>query len=80
MKASEVFKEKAKDPEQLVVVVTADVDGWVGKICAFNKPPSKSILPTSKLAKYMQRYGKLPEVGQTVDVECSQRGYWVLSL
>ena len=77
MKAVEIFKTKAKDPDQLLYAVYGKVNGWEGRIGSINKPPSRTISQKSKMARFKQRYKEFPREGMTVEVE-SREGYWNL--
>jgi len=80
MKAGDVYKKGAKNPEQLLYVIYAKEDGWEGRIATIPKPPSKQISPNCKLAKFMLKYKKTPEVGMAVDMEANSAGYWKLQI
>jgi hypothetical protein len=79
-KASEIFGQKTQTPEQSLIVIYANIDGWEGKIGTIPKPSAKFVSPKSKMAKFIQRYKKSPEIGMTVDVTTNEKGYWTLVL
>jgi hypothetical protein len=79
-KASEIFGQKTKTPDQELIEVIANVNGWEGRIGTIPKPPSKLVAPNSKMGKFLQRYKKPPEPGMLVDVVTNEKGYWMLVL
>jgi len=79
-KASEIYGQKTKAPDQPLIEITANVNGWEGRIGTIPKPPSKFVSPKSKMAQFLQKYKKAPEVGMTVDVATNEKGYWNLAL
>jgi hypothetical protein len=79
-KASEIFGQKTKTPDQPLIEITANVNGWEGRIGTIPKPPSKMVSPKSKMAKFLQRYKKAPEPGMAVDAVTNEKGYWTLVL
>jgi hypothetical protein len=78
-RSSEVFKN-SKTPDQQLIVIVADVDGWVGRVGTIPKPPSKYLSPKSKMAQFITKYRKPPEVGMTVDIATNEKGFWTLVL
>jgi hypothetical protein len=78
-RAGEVFKN-SKAPDQVLIVIFANVKGWDGRIGTIPKPPSKYVSPRSKMAQFITKYRKPPEVGMTVDVMTNEKGYWTLVL
>ncbi len=76
LKAGEVYGEGARDPEQLVYALYANVDGWQGRIGTINKPPSKQISAATRMAQFKVRYKRYPEPGLKVDVIANEKGYW----
>ena len=80
VKAVDVFKAAAKDPEQLLFVIDGKVDDWTGRIGTINKPASKQISPKSNLAQFKERYERFPEIGMQVDVVANAEGFWKLDL
>jgi len=78
-KAREIFKN-TKTPEQQLIVIVANVNGWEGRIGTIPKPPTKYVSPKSKMAKFLQRYKKTPDVGVLVDVETNENGFWGIVL
>jgi hypothetical protein len=76
-KAGEIFK-KTNSPEQQLIEILGNVNGWEGRIGTIPKPAAKYVSPKSKMAKFIQRYKKPPEVGMTVDVSTNPQGYWAL--
>jgi hypothetical protein len=78
-KAGEIFKN-TKTPNQLLIEIVANIKGWEGRIGTIPKPPSKYLSPRSKMAQFITRYRKPPEVGMTVDVTTNEKGYWTLVL
>lgn len=80
VKAAEVFKAGARNPEQLIFAIYAKVDDWQGRIGAINKPSMKTISAKHRLALFKQRYNDFPKVGMRVDVVANDAGYWKLDL
>ncbi len=80
VKAVDVFKTAAENPDQLLYVIDGKIDDWTGRIGIINKPTSKEISAKSNLAKFMQRYEKYPEIGMQVDVIANDAGYWKLDV
>jgi hypothetical protein len=78
-KAGDIFKN-TKTPEQLLIEINANVNGWEGRIGTIPKPSSKYVSPKSKMAKFIQKYKRAPEVGMAVDVVTNDKGYWTLVL
>jgi hypothetical protein len=78
-RAGELFKN-AKTPDQQLIVIRANIYGWVGRIGSIPKPPSKYLSPRSKMAQFITKYRKPPEVGMTVDVTTNEKGFWTLVL
>jgi hypothetical protein len=76
MKAREVYKKGAKDPEQLLYTIFGNVNGWEGRIGTVVKPHSRQISSNTKLAKFKQRYHQFPKIGMKVDVLTNAKGYW----
>jgi hypothetical protein len=79
-KASEIFGQKTQSPDQPLIVISANVNGWEGRIATIPKPPTKLVLPNSKMAKFIQKYKKPPEAGIPVEVTTNAKGYWTLAL
>jgi hypothetical protein len=75
-KAVEVFRTKAREPEQVLFVIYGNVNGWEGRIGTINKPASRQISPRSRLAKFKQRYKQFPRIGMKIQVEANAAGYW----
>jgi hypothetical protein len=67
-KASEIYGQKTKIPEQLLIEACANVKGWVGRIGTIPKPPSNLVSPQSRMGKFIRRYKKPPEPGMLVNV------------
>jgi hypothetical protein len=78
-RSSEVFKN-SKTPEQQLIVIVANINGWIGRIGTIPKPPSKYLSPKSKMAQFIVKYKKPPEVGMTVDAAINEKGFWTLVL
>jgi len=78
VKAVEIFKDKAKDPEQQLFAIQGLVDGREMRIATFSKPPSEEISPKSRLAQFKQHYKRFPTIGMKVDVVTDDNGYWKL--
>jgi hypothetical protein len=76
VKAAEIFKDKAKDPEQLVYAIYGRVNGREMRIATFTKPFSEEISPKSRLAQFKQRYKQFPKTGMKVEVMTDANGYW----
>lgn len=79
-KAAEIYGQKTKEPDQQLIEITANINGWEGRIGTIPKPPSMLVFPKSKMAKFLQRYKKAPEPGMVVDVISNEKGYWTLVL
>ena len=75
-KAAEIFKEKAKDPEQQLYAIQGSIDGRDMRIATFSKPQSNEISSKSRLAQFKHRYKRFPTVGMKVDVVTDDNGYW----
>lgn len=80
VKAVEVFKAAAQDPEQLLFVIHGKIDDWEGRIGTINKPTSKEISAKSNLAQFKERYEQFPKIGMLVDVVANAEGFWKLDL
>ena len=80
VKAAEIFKEKAKDPEQMLYAIYGRVNGREMRIATFTKPFSEEISPKSRLAQFKQRYKRFPTLGMKVDVVTDDNGYWKIAL
>ena len=78
-KAGEIFKNTTT-PEQPLIEIYANINGWEGRIGTIPKPSSKYVSPKSKMAQFLQKYKKAPETGMTVDVITNAKGYWALVL
>lgn len=76
VKAAEIFKEKAKDPEQQLYAIQGSIDGRDMRIATFSKPQSNEISSKSRLAQFKHRYKRFPTVGMKVDVVTDDNGYW----
>ncbi len=79
-KAGEVYKKGARNPEQPVYAIIANIEGWEGRIATINKPPSRYISQKSKMALFKARYKAYPKVGIKVNVVTNEQGYWKLVL
>lgn len=75
--AAELFKEKARNPEQKVVVVFfATDDGVKGQTpLSFYAHPSGK----SKIARFVRRYGQ-PKVGMPITILRDENGFWGVDL
>jgi hypothetical protein len=80
VKSAEIFKDKAKDPEQMLYAIYGRVDGRDMRIATFTKPQSDEISPKSKLAQFKQRYKQFPKTGLKVDIVTDENGYWKIAL
>lgn len=80
VKAVEIFKDKAKNPEQQLYAIHGRVDGRDMRIATFTKPLSEEISPKSKLARFKLRYRRFPTLGMKVDVVTDDNGYWKVAL
>lgn len=78
VKASQVYKTGAKNPDQQLFAIIARVGDWEGLIGTIPRPPTKIISAKSRLAQFKQRYKKFPTVGMHVDVLANDAGYWKL--
>jgi len=80
LKAAEIFKDKAKDPEQQLYAIHGRVNDREMRIATFTKPQSEEISSKSKLARFKQRYKRFPTLGMKVDVMTDENGYWKIAL
>ena len=80
VKAADIFKDKAKDPEQQLYAIYGRVNDREMRIATFAKPLGNEISPKSKLAKFRRRYKSRPKVGMKVDVETDENGYWKITV
>ena len=80
VKAAEIFKDKAKDPEQELYAIHGRVNDREMRIATFTKPFSEEISPKSRLAQFKQRYKHFPKLGMRVDVVTDDNGYWKIVL
>jgi hypothetical protein len=80
VKAAEIFKEKAKDPEQQLYAIHGRVDGREMRIATFAKPQSEEISPKSGLAQFKRHYKRFPMLGMKVDVVTDDNGYWKIAI
>jgi hypothetical protein len=78
-RSGDVFKN-SKTPDQQLVVIVANVNGWIGRVGTIPKPPSKYLSPKSKMAQFLTRYKKPPEVRMTIDIATNDKGFWTLVL
>jgi hypothetical protein len=78
-KAGEIFKN-TKTPDQPLIEICANVDGWEGRIGTIPKPSSRYVSPKSKMAQFLEKYKKPPEVGMSVDAATNDKGFWTLVL
>jgi hypothetical protein len=78
--SAEIFKEKAKDPEQQLYAINGNIDGRDMRIATFSKPQSNEISSKSRLAQFKQRYKRFPTLGMKVDVVTDNNGYWKIAL
>jgi hypothetical protein len=79
-RAAEIFGDAAKSPEQAIIEIYGNINGWEGRIGTIPKPTSKYISPKSKMAAFIKRYQQPPEVGLTVAVVTNAKGYWTIVL
>jgi hypothetical protein len=80
VKAAEIFKDKAKDPEQQLYAIHGRVNDREMRIATFAKPQSEEISSKSKLAQFKQRYKRFPALGMKVDVVTDDNGYWKIAV
>jgi len=80
VKAAEIFKDRAKDPEQQLYAIHGRVNDREMRIATFAKPQTEDISPKSRLAQFKQRYKQFPRLGMKVDVETDENGYWKIAL
>jgi hypothetical protein len=80
VKAAEIFKDKAKDPEQQLYTIHGRVNDREMRIANFTKPLSQEISAKSKLARFKQRYKRFPALGMKVDVVTDDNGYWKIAV
>ena len=75
VKAAEIFKDKAKDPQQELYAIHGRVNDREMRIATFAKPQSDEISSKSRLAQFKQRYKQFPKAGLKVDVVTDENGY-----
>ena len=80
VKAADIFKDKAKDPEQQLYAVYGRVTDRDLRIATFAKPQGAEISSKSRLAQFKRRYKRFPTVGMKVDVVTDDKGYWKIGL
>jgi hypothetical protein len=80
VRAAEIFKDKAKDPEQELYSIHGRVNDHEMRIATFSKPQNHEISSKSKLARFNIRYKHFPKLGMKVDVETDENGYWKIIL
>jgi len=80
VKAAEIFKDKARDPEQQLYAILGLIDGHEMRIATFSKPPDEEISSKSRLAQFKQHYKRFPTIGMKVDVVTDDNGYWKIAL
>ena len=80
MKASEVYRAKATDPEAELFAIYCLVEGRELRVANFNKPKDNEISSKSKLAQFKHRYKRFPTPGMKVDLVTNDKGYWTLVL
>jgi hypothetical protein len=80
VKAAEIFKDKAKEPEQQLYAIHGRVNDREMRIATFTKPQSEEISSKSKLARFKQRYKRFPALGMKVDVVTDENGYWKVAV
>jgi len=78
-RAGDIFKS-TKTPDQQLIEIRANVDGWEGRIATIPKPSSKYVSPKSKMAQFIAKYKRTPESGMQIDVVTNDKGYWTLVL
>ena len=86
VKASDVFKDKAKDPDRPTLSMTFEGPGGVKGTANLSAPgitPDGHVVarnPKSNLFKYMKMYKKGPHVGQDVEVTIDANGFYRLRI
>ena len=80
LKAAEIFKDKAKDPEQTLYAIYGRLEGRELRIATFAKPQTDEISPKSRLAQFKDKYKQFPKTGMKVDVMTDENGYWKIAL
>ena len=80
VKAAEIFKDKAKDPEQQLYAIYGRVDGVEMRLATFNRPLSQEISSKTKLARFKQRYKRFPTIGMKIDAVTGEDGYWRIAM
>jgi hypothetical protein len=78
VKASEIFKDRANDPEQELYAVHCRVDGRELRVAIFTKPQGTEISSNTKLALFKHRYHRFPTVGMRVDLVTNDKGFWTI--
>ena len=80
VKAAEIFRDKAKDPGQMLYAIHGRVNDREMRIATFAKPQGEEISPKSRLAQFKQRYKQFPKLGLKVDVVTDENGYRKVAL
>ncbi len=79
--AREIFKDKAKKPDQLFMRIYVKRNGKdvpVGNISMPDNPGA--VHPKSNAGQFLTTYGKTPKAGVKVQVKVTADGFWQLVL
>jgi len=80
-KATEVFGESAKNPENQIIVIYAVRNKNEIPIGNITLPEDVSAIhPKSNAAKFLLTYGKAPKAGLKVNVKVDPNGFWKMIL
>jgi hypothetical protein len=80
VKAVEIYKDRATDPEQQLYAIYGRVEGRELRIATFTKPQTAEISTKSKLAQFKQRYKHFPTPNMKVDIVTNDKGFWTIVL
>ena len=86
MRAGDVFKDKAKDPERPTIQVSFEGPGGVEGRAAISAPgitPDGRVVvrnPKSNLYRFVKRYRAGPKVGMTIEVYVDDKGFYRIAL
>ena len=86
IRAGDIFKDKAKDPERPTLQVRFAGPGGVEGTAAISAPgisPDGRVVvrnPKSNLYRFAKKYGSGPKVGMPVEVFVDDKGFYRLAL
>ena len=78
--AGEVFRDKARDSNQIIYAIYGRVDDREIRIATYSKPQGHEISPKSRLAQFKQRYKQFPTPRMRVDLVTNDKGFWTIAL